>query len=88
MTLGMELLALATFQTVLLNLSLLTVNRQQDRGETWHSFGKVKGLPLSVKVGSFWLPFRGSASQMRDALHHEEEWATKFVWGAENTGTK
>lgn len=41
-----------------------------------------------MKVGSFWLPFHDSASQMRDALHHEEEWATKFVWGAENVGTK
>lgn len=36
----------------------------------------------------FWLPFCDSASQMRDTLHDKEEWATKFMWGANNVGTR
>lgn len=84
----MELLALATFQTVLLNLSLLTVNRQQDRGETWRSFGKVKGLPSFHEGWVFLASLPWFCLSNERCLHHEEEWATKFVWGAENAGTK
>jgi len=41
--------------------------------------GNLKGFLLPMRVESFWLPFRGSASQMRDTLRDKDEWAITFV---------